>query len=172
MREMFWKLVARIVTKPAVTEWLIKRAMRTPYSHIGDYMYRYWLVDRKLNLPRCVRIHHIMRADADIALHDHPADYRTIILKGSYVEEDVFGRFNVRRAGDTASGTAERLHRINTVSAGGVWTLFILGRDRNPWGFMVKDHPCGEPRKVHWQDYVSPNNRGDLHGYPASSERP
>lgn len=157
MREKFWKLIAKIITQPAVTDWLIKRAMRTPYDHIGGYMSRYWLVDRKLRMPFCVRIHNIRRHDADLALHDHPANYRTIILRGTYVEEDVFGRKKIFRQGDTFAGVAERFHRIDTVSPD-VWTLFILGRDRNLWGFMVIP-PTGDPRKIPWKEYVSPNIR-------------
>lgn len=162
MREKFWQLMAKVICHPPIACWLIRRAMRTPYKHIGDYMFRYWLVDRALNLPFCIRIHNIKRADADYALHDHPADYRTFILFGQYAEEDVFGVTRYRVAGDTACGTAERFHRISEVSSGGVWSLFILGRDRNAWGFMV-NKPGGEPRKVHWEDYVSPNDRGELH---------
>lgn len=163
MCNLFWKMIAAIICRPPVAAWLIQRAIRTPYKHIGDYMFRYWLVDRKLRLPFCVRIHNIKRADADYALHDHPANYRTFILFGSYVEEDVFGVKRQRIAGDTAYGVAERFHRIDSVSYGGVWTLFILYRNQpDEWGFMVS-RPNGEPRKVPWQEYMSPNDRGELH---------
>lgn len=103
IREFLWRIVARIVTIPAVTDWLIARAQRTPYTHITGpngslYMGRWWLFNpyqpnsdgagRKWAewLPS-VRVHHIRRADGDRHLHDHPWNARTIILRGWYSEE-------------------------------------------------------------------------------------
>jgi len=81
---------------------LIAYAKQTPYSHIGDYMERYWIVpyayERKLRfvdrpfgwllqkLGIAVRIHHILRSDDDRALHDHPWWYVSLILRGWYME--------------------------------------------------------------------------------------
>lgn len=101
--QLFWRLVARIVTTHAVRRWLIQRSKRTPYTHItgpdgSTYMGRWWLFNpypaksdgRKRRwgdwLPS-VRIHHIQRPDSDRHLHDHPWDARTIILAGGYSEE-------------------------------------------------------------------------------------
>jgi hypothetical protein len=106
IREFFWRTVAYIVTRPAVTDWLIRRAQKTPYKHIHGldgslYMGRWWLFnpyaygDHGANkrwgrmLPS-VRIHHICRPDSDRHLHDHPWDARTIILRGWYEEERPF----------------------------------------------------------------------------------
>jgi hypothetical protein len=108
MTNFLWRIVAAIVTMPAVTRWLIDRAFRTPYNHIigpdgSTYMGRWWLFNpyprdeaererRKANptiwdrLPS-VRIHHIIRHDGDRHLHDHPWNARTIILRGWYDEE-------------------------------------------------------------------------------------
>ena len=102
MNEVFWMFLASLLAKPAIANWLIKRAQRTPYMHIlsptGDetYMWRWWLLNpytRKTGQPRwswlpfSVRIHHIARRDYDDHCHDHPWDARTIILKGSYEEK-------------------------------------------------------------------------------------
>lgn len=87
---------------------LIRRAMRSPYSHIDDYMARYWLVPYRdpdagvgcgpvsffrrpiawliQRFGIAVRIHHIKRSDDDRAFHDHPWWYVTCILRGGYRE--------------------------------------------------------------------------------------
>lgn len=165
MRELIWSIVARIVTRPAIADWLIRLAARTPYFHIageeGIYMRRWWLmprwtlkVDERGNLmpkawmPFSVRVHHICLPDHDRDLHDHPFNYRTVILRCGYVEEDIFGVMRPRIPGDTVSATAQTFHRIAYVGPGGVWTLFIMGRRVNPWGFLVGG------RKVHWRDYL------------------
>lgn len=156
--ESIWKIIARICARPAVASLLIAMAQRRPYLHIGEYMHRWWIIPFSWRLPISIRIHHILREDADPYLHDHPWNWRTIVLRGWYIEEDVFGMTRVRRRGDTRGATAETLHRISQVSHGGVWTLFIMRRRRNRWGFMV-----GSPaRKIYYRDYVSPNQRGEL----------
>lgn len=156
MTEFLWTIIARIASRPRISAWLIRQAQKRPYIHIGDYMHRWWLVPERRWLPLAIRVHHIRLPDADPYLHDHPYNWRTIVLRGWYVEEDVFGQWHVRLECGTRAASAETLHRINNVSSGGVWTLFILlGKRRNRWGFMV-----GNPaRKIHWEDYQSTNNR-------------
>lgn len=116
-----------------------------------------------------VRIHHICRADQDRDLHDHPWNARTIILRGWYREERFFSTLTGRdwqhinhhliRDGSTlftlgrTRGYTGRLlfgqyHRISEVSDGGVWTLFITGRKRGTWGFLV------DGKKVPWRTYL------------------
>lgn len=111
-----WRLAAWLATRKSVMVWLMRRAFRTPYSHITSadgtdvYMRRFWLFNPYVSedgartsgsdaAPRrswwremlpSVRLHHIMRADQDRHLHSHPWNARTIILKGWYVEERYF----------------------------------------------------------------------------------
>jgi hypothetical protein len=156
--ELVWRCVARICSNPMVCDFLIRLARRRPYLHIGEYMRRYWLLPMSWNLPFTIRVHHILLPDADPYLHDHPWNWRTIILRGWYFEEDVFGLKHRRLEGFTGGNTAETFHRIDRVSPGGVWTLFIMGRRRNAWGFMH----CDPARKTYYQEYVSVNSRGEL----------
>lgn len=109
IRELAWRVFARIVTIPAVTDWLIARARLTPYTNITNrdgsdtYMVRLWLFNPypsdgdkagwekwheswRRHLPSA-RIHCILRADSDDHLHDHPWNARTTVLRGWYDDE-------------------------------------------------------------------------------------
>jgi hypothetical protein len=102
MTNLFWRVIAKLLARPAIAEWLIARAKLTPYQHIMSadgtemYMGRWWLFNpysretHKAALwwcPWSFRIHHIMRPDEDRDLHDHPWNARTIILRGWYTEQ-------------------------------------------------------------------------------------
>jgi hypothetical protein len=174
---MFWKLIAKFLSTPAVAKWLIKRAKRTPYAHIVKdgvlYMERYWLfnpypasgasgADRtKWQFPISIRIHHITSPDNDRHLHDHPWNARTILLHGWYVEDRYYAgeplppnvgtpefHEHLRRSGDTVSLNFGEYHRISKVACGGAWTLFITGKYRGTWGFDV------DGSKVQWRKYL------------------
>lgn len=158
-----WKLIAYICSRPRVAEYLINRSFKTPYQHITGpdgsvYMGRWWLFNpypiqssgskrSRWQFPISIRIHHIQRPDSDRNLHDHPWNARTIILKGYYDEERQNGCI-LRKAGDTARLNFGEYHRIFTVSPGGVWTLFITGKYRGTWGFLV------DGAKVQWRKYL------------------
>lgn len=169
-------LLAKVMALPAVADWLICRAQRTPYFHIkGDdgsvYMERYWLFNpyptgndgggrRWGDWMPSIRIHRIMREDRDRHLHDHPWNARTFILQGAYWEvrlehHDLWGDGkewipvrHFRNAGDTAKLRFGEYHRIARVTEGGVWTMFVTWRKRGTWGFMVGG------TKVPWRTYL------------------
>ncbi len=170
------KLIARILARPAVADAIIRRAQRTPYFDIKSadgattYMGRWWLFNR-YDIPEgprfkwlpSARVHHIMREDIDRHLHDHPWNARTFILRGWYLEErentlpgvDPYPRYEPaairfrRETGHTGRLLFGEFHRIEQVSPGGVWTLFITWRYRGTWGFKVGD------RKIPWRDYFN-----------------
>lgn len=147
-------LATALAASPKLVGALIRFAQRTPYIHITGadtddvYMGRWWLIKHRAWLPFSVRIHHIVRPDHDRDLHDHPFDYRTVILRGWYIEDDIMGMRHVRMAGETAAARAQHFHRIAEVSSGGVWTLFIMGPRINTWGFLVGG------RKINWRVYL------------------
>ena len=39
----YYNGIATLLAHPKVAAWLIARAQRTPYSHLVDYMGRWWL---------------------------------------------------------------------------------------------------------------------------------
>lgn len=102
MINLFWRLVAKVLARPAIADWLIARAKLTPYQHIMSadgtemYMGRWRLFNPYSGtthkpahwwFPWSIRIHHILRHDNDRDLHDHPWNARTIILRGWYNEQ-------------------------------------------------------------------------------------
>lgn len=154
MRNLFWNIIAFIVSFTMIRNWLLKRAFKTPYSHLPGYMDRYWLFNpyqyadgryikqgwlRRL-LPS-IRVHHILRADNAEHMHDHPWDARTIILIGAYVEAYIDKNGLVIQAeripGDTRAIRFGEYHHISSVTTGGVWTLFFTWKYRGTWGFLV-----------------------------------
>lgn len=188
MRALLWGLVARAVSRPRVAAWVIARAQCTPYSPIMSrdgtdlYMDRWWLFnpyskDAEGNagparwswLPS-VRVHHILRADSDAHLHDHPWNARTIVLDGWYKEErlaaavgtpemmahvrDVVHRTDGNRfvlwrlAGYTGRVLFGQYHRISEVPPEGVYTLWFTWKYRGTWGFLVNG------AKVKWREYL------------------
>lgn len=180
MAEFAWKIVAFIVSRRALADWLIQRAQRTPYFHLPGYMSRWWLFNpygggsqgeadqaddsarhsRRWPWLPSVRIHHILREDLADHPHDHPWDARTIIIKGWYVERKFIGARGTtllvpRGPGDTAPILHGAYHHITTVSRGGVWTLFITWDYLGSWGFLV------DGKKVPWREYEAAHQRVD-----------
>jgi len=57
------------------------------YQHLDGYMERWWLVEAAADKTRkAVRLHHVLRSDLDRALHDHPWDNASLLLRGGYWE--------------------------------------------------------------------------------------
>lgn len=161
---MFWNVVAWVLSRKPIANWLIKRAQRTPYFNLDGYMNRWWLFNRYSEIgsgkmiPKMfpwlpsIRIHQILREDYARDMHDHPWNARTIILKGDYDEERLLNYYGeipgwgeqidvrdyTRRAGDTATLKFGEYHNITRVSHGGVWTMFITYKYQGTWGFFVK----------------------------------
>lgn len=169
-----WGVMALIISRPRIANWLIEKSRKTPYSNIardGDiYMERFWLFNPYSRgpdgqeaskykwFPWNIRIHWIRRADSDEHMHDHPWNARTIILRGFYWEVRKVGcgqcdcgcmdEEYLRESGDTAKLGFGEYHRIDKVSPGGAWTLFISGPYQGTWGFLV------DGVKIHWKTYL------------------
>lgn len=167
-----WRGIADIISTEIVGDWLIRRAMRTPYTHIYSkdgidiYMGRWWLFNpypasgeaKRFGwgwLPS-VRIHHIMHEDQDHHLHDHPWNARTIVLAGWYVEQRGISAYYNRYEGYTGRLLYGQYHRITRVPETGVWTLFITWKQRGDWGFNV------DGVKVPWRDYLANEKNNGL----------
>lgn len=118
------------------------------------YMERFFLLGGSGNAPGSkARYHHILESDQS-AMHDHPWDFVSVILAGSYVESTPAGECEFG-PGSVLVRRAEELHRL-TLPSGPVWTFIVVGPARRRWGFHTDDG------WIPWQQYL---------GVP-SSERP
>lgn len=168
-------------------DWLVVRAKRTPYFHIDGYMDRWWLfgfynVSRNKDNPVkwiplrkrsrlyhwitdriAIRLHHILRSDADRHMHDHPAWNVSIVLRGGYYElmptrpdggdwhegQEVEDFTSVWRGpGSVVFRRASSRHRLVIPYGMTCLSVFILGRKSQSWGFYTR------AGKVGWREYL------------------
>lgn len=116
-----------------------------------DYMER-WVLTYPFGM---VRIHKIISSDVDYHLHDHPWDFVTIMLKGSYCEHTPINNkakvypcatsMEYHFAPSARFIRADEYHRL-TVNRGPIWTLVLTGRKKNKWGFLTRDG------KLQWRE--------------------
>ena len=83
-----------------------------------------------------IYIHGIYAADQDKHLHNHPWDYKSIVLKGSYIEETNNG-VNLLKFGTVTSRNGKDYHKIKTLLTKSVYTLFIVSPAKRVWGYQV-----------------------------------
>lgn len=105
-------------------------------------------------------LHVYYREDWARALHTHPWEWSlSIVLRGEYIEERgfLFGRSGIhsrlRRVRWFNFLTRYSTHRIIAVKPGTI-TLFIHGRKRSEWGFIVNGIECGSMTFVPHAEYV------------------
>ena len=171
MFEWFWRMVGAWACSPRGFKWLCEYAIKTkreykPIYHGRTlYMGRFWVIRRRWNLPS-VRLHWILKPDNARDLHSHPFHFRTIILRGWYMQE-VPGKYWPSQKNDTrlvkmrpgmqSTCGYGQFHRITQVSKGGCWTLFIMwGGKRKDWGFMTKNGyvPAAEYKGTYKVEHV------------------
>ena len=90
-----------------------------------------------------IRIHHWIRSDDDRFFHDHPWNFTSIILKGSYVNVTPKGRFPVKAISFWRS-TGEDRHYLE-IPKEGAWTILLCGRPYRKWGFWTKENKMLRP---------------------------
>jgi hypothetical protein len=109
---------------------------RPPDFVIGDpanpYMHRWYVIPR--NAFFNIYLHHILRSDNDIGLHDHPYVNCSVVLDGEYTEI-LQASTHARQAGSLVLRWANTAHRI--VIDKPVISLFITGPRVRTWGFHV-----------------------------------
>lgn len=167
----FMRWITRQLARPWVRDRIVRYAMRRPYYPLINasgtpYMERGWLLPRwmlkphhtrpnawepKSWVPLRPRIHIFSLPDEGQALHNHPGSFRTLILRGGYVEEFLRPSSSLTKpitakktisAGDGYIVSPNWFHRIDQVIPGTV-SLFILDSyeptmtGRPSWGFLV-----------------------------------
>lgn len=126
-----------------------------------------------------VRVHQILLSDSDRDLHDHPAWSVSVILKGGYweftphelgskwplehlerhrwdlcpLEQDMrVGERCIARwrgPGSIVIRRATQRHKLVLPRARECWSMFLIGKKSNEWGFYVAQ------RKIPWREYES-----------------
>lgn len=137
----------------------------------GELYMRRWLFPPR-HLPSFfkklpgLRVHNIVKSDSDRALHCHPFDFITIILKGGYYEHLADGTSTWHGAPAILFRQAETLHRLELDSYdryadGGwkpvekaAWTFVIRGPIRRAWGFLQGG------QWVHWKLFTDTGSEG------------
>lgn len=102
----------------------------------GEIYMRRWRVRTKWF---GLHLHHIRLPDYGRDFHDHPFDFMSIAVKGSYEELLPDGALVHHRWGVPYFRRAEAAHAIVQVPDDGVWTFVLRGPLRRPWGFYVDD---------------------------------
>lgn len=108
---------------------------------------------RRWQLFKCkwfsIYLHGIYESDKDQHLHNHPWDYRSIVLKGSYIEETESG-LNILSPGKVSKRVGSDYHKINRLLSKSVYTLFIVSPIKRIWGYLVNGK---------WMDHETYRNR-------------
>ncbi len=158
MKNHLWTIFAAwLVDQVWLVDALIAHCKKHPYFHIYEhgqlYMARFWLLKERSWLPFAIRLHEWHKPDDSRDLHDHPCDFRSIVLRGWYIEQDIYGSAYVRCQGDTIAHRRDYWHTIIQITARQVtYSLFIYSRDRQPWGFLVHG------KKIPWEQYIKPGD--------------
>jgi hypothetical protein len=152
-------------------------------SKSGELHFKRW---RILETPWFnIYIHKICKSDKDKFPHDHPWNYRTIILKGIY-KESLYPTYddmsdprspgvplrktllpirNTFGPGDSVRREWYDGHQIELIK-GPVWTLVITGKHRGTWGYIT------DKGWVDHQTYRQQKNTGEKNGAGQETENP
>ena len=90
-----------------------------------------------------VYLHHFVGDDWSRDPHDHPKNFISIGLWGSYIEE-IYNQHGQQyseihwRAPWLRRFPARHIHRIRSRETGGAWTIVIVGRRTRNWGFWLR----------------------------------
>ena len=100
-------------------------------------------------------LHGIYEADKDLHLHNHPWDYKSVVLKGSYIEETNDGQ-NTLKPGTFTSRNGAQFHKIKKLLTKKVYTLFMVSPVRRDWGYIVNG------RFIQHEDYRKLKRGGEV----------
>lgn len=90
-----------------------------------------------------IRIHKWIRSDDKRFFHDHPGDFISIVLKGSYKNVTPQGTFHVK-APSIWKAKATGRHYLD-IPKEGAWTLLFCGRPYHKWAFWTKENQRMRP---------------------------
>jgi hypothetical protein len=143
--------VASSYNKDWLKKWLTWEPHLTLYQEGQVYLERRYVLPRNSRFN--IYLHKFLKSDEDEALHDHPWNWCSIILKGHYTEHRQDGTSR-RGPGSIVLRKPEVAHRVELDRESteifdpnpgrrswingpekSVWTLFITGKKTRIWGF-------------------------------------
>ncbi len=144
-------------SREEVLAWALDLMSRRPHDvSIGHGQLLRWFVVPR-NDTANVYLHQFCGSDEDRALHDHPFDNRSWILRGSYLEHIQDGRCILRSEGEIVDRRAIEAHRIEVLpDEDSPITLFLTGPRIREWGFYC---PLGWR---HWREFTDERDYGTI----------
>ena len=82
-------------------------------------------------------LHGIYAPDEDKHLHNHPWDFKSLVLKGSYIEQTENGNITQRPGRFNSRNGKEDFHKILELKSPVIYTLFIVSPVKRTWGYKV-----------------------------------
>jgi hypothetical protein len=144
----------------SIADFIIAHVTRRPPDFLvggptDPYMRRWWVISR--NRFFNIYLHQFMRDDEDRALHDHPWQSLSWLMRGELFENWA-SSFRVIREGQWVWRSATMAHRLSMLDIyrGRTWTLFITGPVIRGWGFHC---PKGW---VPWREFVDATDTGNI----------
>lgn len=108
-----------------------------------------------------IYIHQILKSDEDQDMHDHPWNFTSVILEGSYMEACKIApdfdsiHYRTYYSGDVIEHKAEDAHKL-TLKSQEVWTLVLVSGRTRYWGYQT---PAGW---IGHEEYRQLKNEGKL----------
>jgi hypothetical protein len=114
--------------------------------YIKGYMSRRFKGNPPKEPVPSIFLHKICRSDEDVDPHDHPWSFFTVILWGSYTDEQWCAKYGLGGSrvvdklehcpmGSMHVRSATHLHRVILKPGKTVWTLVFTTPSGRPWGF-------------------------------------
>ena len=100
-------------------------------------------------------LHAIHKADTDKHLHNHPWDFISVVLKGSYYEQTPKGN-KKQYPGKINLRNGEEHHKILELLSPVVYTLFFVSAPKRQWGYKV------EGKFIDHLTYREMKNKGEI----------
>jgi hypothetical protein len=122
-------------------------------SKAGDVHFKRWEILK--TRWGSIWLHAIYKADTDKHLHNHPWDFTSIVLKGSYIEQTQKG-INFQRPGKINVRDGSEYHKILQMETPVVYTLFFASKPKRLWGYDV------DGRFIDHETYREMKNKGEL----------
>jgi len=122
--------------------------VKTIKSKAGELHFERWAIVECEKFS--IYIHRIHKEDKDEDLHNHPWNFASLILKGSYVEEHLPFDYpewwhcpiptntRLKKFFSFSKGDRGFYHKIKKIEKGPVWSLFFTWGKHEEWGYWVE----------------------------------